>query len=89
MSETQGIYTVNTQMTDYIPVTCEGCHALIGSIVNINGKPMLTVGNRVTVSSLDGICDRCGAEIHWRTGDVLFERLMQRLRDRRCKHIDL
>ena len=81
MAETHGVY-ITTTSEDYLPVTCECCGEIIGSVVNIKDRPMLAINDKVIVFALDGICSKCGSLIHWRSGDVLFDKLMARLRNR-------
>ena len=88
MTETNGIY-ITAKSEDYLPVTCDCCHEIIGSVVNINDRPMLAINNKVSLYILDGICDKCGSPIHWRSGDILFARLIERLRNRNKPCIEI
>jgi hypothetical protein len=67
-------------------INCQGCGRLIGKYEQVGDQVHLKIGN-VVLYKAHGTCV-CGAEFHFLSSDLSFERLITKIKRKRINRLD-
>ena len=62
---------------------CPRCHTVLGPYVDIKGQEWLSLGNKIIVRNVFGVCANCGEQIHYSVGDRMLSELVTRVLEER------